>query len=308
MPSSESPFTSAAQLGVANAVERVAGSVVGLHSRRMGLSAALAWRPGVLVSAAVAVRHASNVRIILANGEAVAGTVRGVDPGTDLAVIALDAQLPPAERRLDPPVRVGDFVFATGRDAAGAVHASFGHVGAVGGAWRSWRGGQFDRLVRLDGGLYPGLMGAPVADSQGQVIGIASAALARHHGIVIPAETIDRVADALLAHGRVQRGHLGIAAQPVALSPAMRAAADTQSTAGLLISGVGEDSPAARAGLLVGDILVAAGGRDVPTIDALRDLLHADQIGSRLRLLVLRGGNRQELSVEVGERQWESRC
>lgn len=299
---------SVSPLGVADAVERVAASVVGLHSRRTGTSAALSWRPGVLVSAAAAVGHASHVRIVLANGEAVGGAVRGIDPGTDLAVIALEAQLPVAERRLDPPVRTGDFVFAAGRDAAGTVHASFGHVGAVGGEWRSWRGGQFDRLIRLDGGLYPGLMGAPVADAQGQVLGIASAALARHHGIVVPAATIDRVADALLAHGRVQRGHLGIAAQPVALSAAMRAAADTQAAAGLLISGVGEDSPASRAGLLVGDILVAVGGRAVPTIEALRDLLGADQIGSRLRLVVLRGGNRQELSVEVGERRWEARC
>jgi S1-C subfamily serine protease len=300
--------SSIAPAGVADAVERVAASVVGLRARRMGTSTALSWRAGVLVSAAASVARASHVQIVLGDGEAVTGTVRGVDPGTDLAVIALDTQLPVAERRLDPPVRTGDFVFAAGRDAAGIVHASFGHVGAVAGAWRSWRGGHFDRLVRLDGGLYPGLMGAPVADSQGQVLGIASAALARHHGIVVPAVTIDRVIDALLAHGRVQRGHLGIAAQPVALSPAMRSAADTQAAAGLLLSGVGEDSPAARAGLLVGDILVSVGGRPVPTIDALRDLLGADQIGSRLRLVVLRGGARQELSVEVGERQWEARC
>ena len=299
---------SISRLGVADAVERVAPSVVGLRTRRMGTSTALSWRPGVLVSAAAAVGHASNVQVILPDGEAVAGTVRGVDPGTDLAAIALDTQLPVAERRLDPPVRTGDFVFAAGRDAAGTVHASFGHVGAVAGAWRSWRGGQFDRLLRLDGGLYPGLMGAPVADSQGQVLGIASAALARHHGIVVPAATIDRVVDALLAHGRVQRGHLGVATQPVALSSAMRSAADVDAAAGLLLSGVGEDSPASRAGLQVGDILVAVGGRPVPTIDALRDLLGADQIGSRLRLVVLRGGKREELSVEVGERRWEARC
>jgi len=295
--------------GVADVVERVAPSVAALRTRRLGTSTAFAWRSGVLVTSAAAVGHAPRVQLVLPGGEAVVGTVRGTDPGTDLAVVALEGGGPAvAERRLDPAPRTGDFVFAVGRDAAGLVHASFGHVGASGGAWRSWRGGQLDRLVRLDGGLYPGLMGAPVADAQGQVIGLASAALSRHHGVVVPAATIDRIVDVLLAHGRVQRGHLGIAAQPVALSPAMRAAADVDSDTGLLVAGVGEDSPAARAGLLVGDVLVAVGGRAVPSLEALRDLLGADQIGSRLRVVLLRGGARSEATVEVGEQRWEPRC
>ena len=87
----------------------------------------------------------------------------------------------------------------------------------------------------------------------------------------------------------------------------MRAAADGSADTGLLVSGIGEESAAARAGLLVGDILVAVGGRPVPSVEALRDLLTGEQIGSRLRLLVLRGGVPQELSVEVDERR-EHRC
>jgi S1-C subfamily serine protease len=94
----------------------------------------------------------------------------------------------------------------------------------------------------------------------------------------------------------------------VPLSEAMKTAADLESDAGLLVSGVGEDSPAARAGLLVGDILVSVGGRPVASIEALRDLLGPEQIGSRLRVVLLRGGARQELSVEVAERRWEPRC
>ena len=293
---------------VADAVERVAPSVLAVRARRVGTSTALCWRPGVLVTAAAAVGPSERVQVVLADGSAVAGTVRGTDAGTDLAVIAAEGDWPVAERRRDPPARVGDFVFAVGRDASGMVHASFGHVGAVAGAWRSWRGGQLDRYLRLDGGLHPGHMGAPVCDPQGQVLGLASAALARHHGIVVPASTIDRVVDALLAHGRVRRGHLGIAAQPVPLSAAMRSAADAEGEAGLLVSGIGEESAAARAGLLVGDILVSVGGRGVASIEALRDLLGGDQIGSRLRVVLLRGGRREELSVEVDEKRWEPRC
>lgn len=294
--------------GVADAVERVAASVVGLRTRRAGTSSAFCWRPGVLVASAVAIGHSGRAQVVLPSGEAVAPTVRGADPGTDVAVLAIDDALPAVERRTAPPVRTGDFVFAAGRNAEGMVHASFGHIGAVAGAWRSWRGGAIDRLLRLDGGLYPGLMGAPVADASGQVIGLASAALARHHGVVIPPATIDRVVDALLAHGRVQRGYLGIVAQPVALSPALREAAQASGDTGLLIAGVGEDSPAAKAGLQVGDIVVAIAGHAVGSVDALAAVLGAQQIGSRLPVLLLRGGVRQELTVEVGEHRWTSRC
>lgn len=290
------------------AVERVAASVVALRSRRAGTSSAFAWRPRVLVTAAAALGHGGRVQVVRADGEAIAAELRGVDPSTDIAVLAIEHDLPGVERRLDPAPRVGDFVFAAGRETSGLVHASFGHIGAVGGAWRTWRGAAVDRFVRLDGGLPPGLMGAPVADAQGQVIGLASAALSRHHGIVLPGATLDRVVDALWTHGRVQRGHLGLALQAVALSPAMRAAADVDAESGLLVTGVGDDSPAARAGLLVGDVIVSAGGRAVSSPEALRDLLGAEQIGARLRLVLLRGGRREELSVEVGEQRGERRC
>ena len=154
--------------GLADAVERVAPSVLGVRARRIGTSSALCWRPGVLVTAVSAVGQADRVQVIASGGEALMGTVRGIDPATDVAVVAAEGNWPSAERRLDPAARVGDFVFAVGRDASGMVHASFGHVGAVAGAWRSWRGGQLDRYIRLDGGLYPGLVGAPVCDVQGK--------------------------------------------------------------------------------------------------------------------------------------------
>lgn len=293
---------------VADAVERIAPAIAGVRARRHGTSTAVCWQPGVLVTAAAAVGLCERVQVVRADGSAVAGRVRGIDAATDLAVVSAEGDWPAAERRLGPPARVGDFVFAAGRDAAGMLHASFGHIGAAGGAWRSWRGGALDAYLRLDGGLYPGLMGAPVCDPQGQVLGIASGALARHHGIVVPAATVDRIAGTLLAHGRVRRGHLGIAAQPVALSPAMRASAGVEAEAGLLVAGIGEEGAAARAGLLVGDVLVSVGGESVESIEALRELLGGDRIGSRLRMVLLRGGARQELSVDVDEKRWERRC
>jgi len=278
-----------------DAVERVAASVVGLAMRRSAASGVV-WRPGVVVTAASALPpRAGRLSLVLPDGEQVAGEVRGIDGSADLAAIAFDGQVPAAEQAAAATPRVGDFVFAVGREPSGRVQASFGHVGAAGGEWRTWRGGRVERLIRLDGGLYPGLAGAPVADASGQVLGVASPALSRMHGVVLPVATIDRVLALLLAHGHVPRGYLGIAAQPV------RVALQGGSAEGLLVSSVADDGPAAAAGLMVGDVVVAAGGGPVTSIEALRELL-GEQVGARLRLKIARGGQPMELALDVAER------
>jgi S1-C subfamily serine protease len=286
---------------LADAVERVAASVVGLPTRRQH-SAGLVWRPGVAVGSASALWRSSRVPVVLADGEQVDGTVRGIDPATDLAVVSFDehSTATPIERNADAAVRVrvGDVVFAVGREPSGHVQASFGHIGAVAGPWRTWRGGEVDQLIRLDGGLYPGLLGAAVADASGRVLGVASAAFARQHGVVLPQATIERVVEQLLTHGRVQRGYLGIAAQPV------RAQRDGEGVDGLLVSSVADDSPAARAGLLVGDVIVTLGGAPAGSLDRVRERL---QVGAQIDLGIARGGRAHTLSLQVAQRP-QSRC
>jgi S1-C subfamily serine protease len=281
-----------------DAVERVAASVVGLATRRHAGSGLL-WREGVAVGSASVLWRASRVSVVLPDGEQVPGELRGIDGGTDLAAVTFDSgTLPVAARAVDAAPRIGQFAFAVGRKPSGLTQASFGHVGAVAGEWRSWRGGRVERLIQLDGGLYPGLAGGPVADASGQVLGISSAAFSRHHGIVLPASTVDRVVDQLLAHGRVRQGYIGIAAQPV------RATLAGQPVDGLLVSSVADDGPAARAGLQVADVIVRIGGQPVGSLDELRKLLQPD---TSVTLLVSRGGQAQELTVEVAQRP-ASRC
>lgn len=285
-------------LQLADAVERVAASVVGLVTRRQR-SAGVVWRPGVAVGNSSALWRAGSVAVVLPDGEQVDGTVRGIDPSTDLAVVSFsDRGVAPVQPDADAAVRVGDAVFAVGREPSGGVQASFGHVGVVAGPWRTWRGGRVERLIRLDGGLYPGLAGAAVGDAAGRTLGVASAALSRHHGVVLPVATIERVVEQLLTHGRVQRGYLGIAAQPV------RALRDGVGVDGLLVSSVADDGPAARAGLLVGDVIVTLAGQPVGSLEGLRERL---QVGAQVDVDIARGGRAHTLSVQVAERP-HTRC
>jgi S1-C subfamily serine protease len=265
---------------------------------RRGAASGVVWQSGVIVTSATAVWRTARLHVVLPGGESVDGRLQGIDAATDIAAVTFEgADIGITGRAADDVApRVGDFVFAVGREGNGRVQASFGHVGAAGGEWRTWRGGRVERLIRLDGGLYPGLAGAPVADSSGQVMGIASPAFSRMHGVVLPAATIDRVLAALLAHGRVQQGYLGIAAQPV------RTALDGVAVEGLLVSSVADDAPAARAGLLVGDVIVSAAGRPVKSIEVLRDRLGGDQVGAQLTLKLVRGGQGLELALQVAER------
>jgi serine protease Do len=288
------PFADSSAL--ADAVERSARSVVGLALRR-GSGSAAVWQPGIAVSAASALWRSSRVGVVLPDGEQVDGSLRGVDAATDLAAIAFDAAaVPPIERNDTAALRAGDFVFAVGREASGLVQASFGHVGAVAGAWRTWRGGRVEALIRLDGGLYPGFAGAPVVGADGRAIGIASPALSRLYGVALPVSTVDRVLAALLSHGRVRQGYLGIAAQPV------RAQLGGQAVDGLLVSSVAADGPAAAAGVLVGDVIVHAGGQPVASIDALHARLGGDAVGAPLALALARGGQAVTVQVDVAER------
>ena len=285
-------------LQLADAVERVAASVVGLATRRHR-SAGLVWRAGVAVANASALWRAHSIAVVLPDGEQVDGTLRGSDPSTDLAAVSFnDRGVAPVERDATASARVGDVVFAVGREPSGQVQASFGHIGAVAGPWRTWRGGRVEQLIRLDGGLYPGLAGAAVADASGRVLGVASAAFSRHHGVVLPLATIERVVEQLLTHGRVQHGYLGIAAQPV------RAMRDGVGVDGLLVSSVADDGPAARAGLLVGDVIVALGGQPVGSLENLRERL---QVGAQVELEIARGGRAHTLPLQVAERP-HSRC
>jgi len=288
---------------LADAVEHVGRSVVAVHASRHGCASGVLWRSGVVVTVAHAIRRDEGIQVSLPDGSRTEAALAGVDGSTDLAALKVEAEGQQVADIADAAsVRTGQLVFAVARDAQGTSSASFGIVGATGSEWRTWRGGRIDRLIRLDGSLYPGFSGGPIADMQGQVIGIGTQALARGFGIAIPVSTVSRVTEQLLASGRIAHGYLGIGARSVTLPEPLSRKLELENRAGLIVLSLAPQGPAEQAGLLPGDILIELAGRPLQDVDDLHGVLGGDRIGERVRVAVVRGGERIDSAITVGER------
>jgi serine protease Do len=296
---------------IASTVEAVGASTVAVRGRgRHALGCGLVWRPGILVTAAHVFGRAPATASVIAAQQAAADlALVGTDSPTDLAVFRLpDEALPAVRISNSAGARAGQLAILVGRSQGADVTASVSVIHRVSGPWQTWLGGHIDRLIRLDTGLHDGMSGAPVADAAGQVFGMATSALSRNDGIVVPESTISRVVDELLARGHVARAFLGISAQPVSVADVPAAASGSrEGGAGLLITSMLSGGPAAQAGLLVGDIVVDVGEHRAASVPELRDAL-AGNIGKSVRVSLIRGGTPAEVDVTVGQWPGEARA
>jgi S1-C subfamily serine protease len=175
------------------------------------------------------------------------------------------------------------------------VCAALGIVSVVGPGWNTWRGGRVDQFVRLDVSLYPGSSGAAVVNAQGEAVGVATSLLSRIAPVAIPRVTVDRVAAELAKRGYVARGYLGVGLQPVPLP-------EDLGTGGMIVLSVEKNSPAAKAGLVVGDILVALNGHAVKDTRDVQNFLSTEYIGKTIQTAIIRGGQRADLALTIGEK------
>ena len=290
---------------LAAAVDRASRSLVAIHARPRIAASGVYWRDGIVVAANHTVRKDADIALTMPDGSRGRANVVGRDGGTDLAVLRVEsgssAVVP--EFAPDDDLRVGHLMLAVGRPGDEGVTASLGVVSAVGGAWRTWSGGDVDRFVRLDLSIYDGFSGGPLVDASGRVAGINCSALARGLPLAIPTSTVNRVVDALLTRGHVPRGFLGVAMQPVRLPPAMTQRLGLEGADAVMITMVDGDSPAERAGLLLGDVVVAIEGEAINEPEDVTAYLGADRVGNTIQLTVVRGGAKMNVSVVVGERQ-----
>jgi S1-C subfamily serine protease len=277
---------------LAAAVERAGKSVVAVHARPRFSSSGVFWKPGVIVTAEHAIRQEEDIRVTLPDGKSAAAALLGSDTGSDIAVLKVDVEGAPVTAAREKPIP-GNLALTIGRSEDSGVNATMGIVSALGPTWRTWRGGRLDSYIRLDLTLYPGSTGGLVVNVAGEAIGIATPALSRIAGVAIPAPNIDRAVAEILKRGRVARGYLGVGLQPVEL---------TDHHKGLIVLSVESGGPAAKAGVLIGDIVVSLGGKNVEDTEDIQAALEGHAVGTAIEAVVSRGGENRGISVTIGER------
>ena len=288
---------------LAGAVETAGVSIVRIEARRGNASSGIIWSSdGHILTADHTIEREEDIPVGLGDGRSLSAKLVARDPGTDLALLKVEAtDLIPAGRASDDEVRVGHLVLAIGRPGPAGVMASLGIVSALGGPWRTARGGQLDRFVRTDATLYPGFSGGPLVDASGQVTAINSWTLSQGAGFAIPVGTAARVADALL-QGGVRRAYLGVGTQAVSLPAAIRTQLGTGQETGIMLVGVEADGPAERSGLLIGDVLLTLDGKALNDTDDLLQELTSERVGKAATFKLVRGGEIRELAVTIGQR------
>jgi S1-C subfamily serine protease len=287
---------------LAAAVEYAGRSVVAVYARPRTPSSGVHWRPGVIVTADHTVKRDEEISVGLPGGRMMPAVLAGRDASTDLAVLRLQgAECPAAEIGDAASLRVGHVVLAVARPGERGVSASWGVISALGGPWRTWHGGQIDQFIRPDLSLYPGFSGGPLVDAHGRVMGINTAG-PRNMVLTIPPSTVNRVVEQLLERGRIARGYLGLGMQPVRLPESIRQTLSLPRTGGVIVVAVESNSPAERAGLLIGDVLVALDGVPVSDTADVQALLGPERVGTAVGASIIRAGLLAERVITIGER------
>ncbi len=274
---------------LAAAVERAGRAVFAVNGRARLGSTGVHWRPGLVVTADHTVHVEEEVTITGPDGRALTARVAGRDPTIDVAVLKVDAPgVAVAEIADSDAVRVGHIVLALGA----GPRASWGVVSSVGDK----------QMLHLDLTLYPGFSGGPLVDAQGRVVGINTSGASRHWRLAIPAAAVSRVVDELQRRGRIPRAYLGVSTQPVRLPEPVRQRLNLDQQTAVIVVEVQAESPAAAAGLTIGDVIVSLGATRIADPTDLKSALRPDRVGERITALVLRGGEPKDLQVTVGER------
>src|SRR6478609_537875 len=279
---------------LADAVERVSASVVRIETTRRRPASGLIWSAeGLIVTTAHGLEREEGVEVSLETGQVHAATLVGVDLSSDLALLRIDAVGLPVAERAPEDVRRGQLVLALSRPGR-TVRSNLGVISALSDQWRAPGGGKIERYIQTDVGVEPGFSGGPLIDASGRVIGLNSAGILRGAALTLANVTIERVALALLSHGQIQRGYLGVSSTAARL-PAGQAQIAGQRL-GLVVTGVQEGGPAESAGVLLGDVLLSFDGERVESIGDLQAALE-ERAQRAVALRVLRAGTPLDLSV-----------
>jgi S1-C subfamily serine protease len=284
---------------LAEATQTGGASTALVNARQRFPSSGVVTASGLVLTASHTVQE-DEIKVTLPEGDELSAELLGRDPHSDLAVLKLSDQKGTAAKTNEDP-HVGQLALALGRPTAEGVQASFGIVSAVGGPLRSPYGGLLESYLRTDAIPYPGFSGGPLVDAEGNVLGINTSGLGMGASLTIPAKLAWKIATAIEQHGGVKRGYLGLRSQLVEVPADGQSALKREQATGLLVMGIEKETPAAQAGLIVGDIVVGFAGQPVSDHDDLLIQLNSGIVGKPADLEVLRGGKPQIIKVTVGE-------
>jgi S1-C subfamily serine protease len=291
---------------VVAAAERVSPSVVKIevhHQKRRGSSGSgFVFTPdGFILTNSHVVHGAENIEVTLSDGQSFKADKVGDDPDTDLAVVRITApNLVPAALGDSQTIKVGQLVVAIGNPYGFQCTVTSGVISALGRSLRSQSGRLIDNVIQTDAALNPGNSGGPLVTSQGEVIGVNTAVIFPAQGICFATaiNTAKFVAGRLIKDGKIQRGYIGVAGQNAPLPRRLVRGHNLTVSSGIFVVSVEPNSPAVRAGLKDGDIIIDFNDCPTPDIDALHRLLTDHQHGVRAALTVLRVTEKLSLWVQ----------
>ena len=288
---------------LAETTASAATNVVAVHAEARGSASGVVWHSGIIVTAEHALRRDEDIHATLPDGRVVPATLAGRDPSTDLAVLkCAEASAAVSTFGDATALKPGSLTLVVGRTRASGPVAALGVVSLVAPERRTWTGAALAPYIRLDVGLQPTAIGGAVVDAQGRTVGIATPRFARFGAIAIPARAVDRVVNTLLKKGHIPQGYLGVGLQSVRLPDALRQSLQRAEKTAAIVLEVEPESPANKAGIVIGDILIALAGHPVARLEDVHSQLHGDAIGKPLALKFVRGGATQEVNIVVGER------
>src|SRR5579862_200926 len=309
---SDGPLLDAYSRAVTGAVAAVSLSVVnievhqtgrtrsGEERERHGGGSGFVFTPdGLILTNSHVVHDANRIHVTFADGRQMPATAIGDDPASDLAVIRVNEPNLAAALGDSQQLRVGQLVVAIGNPYGFQSTVTAGVVSALGRSLRSYSGRLIDDVIQTDAALNPGNSGGPLVDSAGRVVGVNTATILPAQGLcfAIGINTAKFVASRLLRDGRIRRSYIGVSAQTVPIHRRVVRFYDLPKEMGVVVLGVEENSPAKRAGLREGDVIIALEGQPVAGVDDLHRLLTEVRVGVGSALTIIRYTDKLELRV-----------
>jgi S1-C subfamily serine protease len=324
IPVEDQALLDAYSRAVIDVVDRVGPAVVGLtiHAEangrpRGGTGSGVVVAPDGLIltnshvaGAGSTASSSARIEVTTPEGQHLTARLVGDDPDTDLALIRIvePVTLPAAPLGDSKRLKRGQLVIAIGNPLGFESTVTTGVVSALGRSLRSRTGRLIDDVIQTDAALNPGNSGGPLVSSHGEVVGVNTAVIMGAQGIcfAVAANTASFVLGELVRHGRVRRAFIGVAAQHAAISRRRQHFTGVAQDSAVMVGTIEPDSPAARAGIKVGDVLLGIDGTTIAGADDLVRALTGDTIGREVALDVLRGTERLTLAMMPQERKPEA--